>query len=209
MARTAEVSEAVNANVKVIKTVNLDEAQSGLGAIPAALAPYITVTEQGDALLHKTILTCVDLPLSVADDAGVAQYGGVKVYTFPEGAICSLGAVIAGNLTMGVTGTFIDAFTGVVALGSVVATTGASLISTEATWLQSVAMAVAAAKVAAIGAISIAAALTEAGARWVDGTVTPAPVFLNVAIADDATHTAGTGKFTGTITITWLNLGDK
>lgn len=36
---------------------------------------------------------------------------------------------------------------------------------------------------------------------------TAAPVFLNFAIADDATHTAGTGTFTGTITIAWVNVG--
>jgi hypothetical protein len=74
--------------------------------------------------------------------------------------------------------------------------------------LQSTANAEAAAKVAAIASHSVATALTESGARWYDGTGTPGPVFLNFAIADDATHTAGTGKFTGTITLTWINLGD-
>jgi hypothetical protein len=208
MVRRADGWVDVNANIRSPAPVNIDVNVEGCGLVPAAFQSYIVATEKGDGVFHQTVLTCTDLPISVADDAGVAQYGGVKVYTFPEGAICTLGAVVGGNLTMGVTGTFIDAFTGVMALGTVTASTGATLVSTEATWLQSVAMATAAAKVAAIAAKSIATALTEAGSRWVDGTGTPAPVWLNVAIADDATHTAGTGKFTGTITLTWVNLGD-
>jgi hypothetical protein len=211
MSRTVEVAVAVNANVKQTRTVDLDadSLAEEVGKVPAAVAAYVTATEYGDSLIHKTVLTCTGVPLSVADDAGVAQYGGVQVYTFPEGLICSLGAIVSGSLTMGVTGTFIDAFTGVNALGSVVATTGATLVAGEATWLQSTANATAAAKVAAISSVSVATQLTETSARVFDGTATPAPVFLNFAIADDATHTAGTGTFTGTITIAWLKVGDK
>jgi hypothetical protein len=178
------------------------------GTIPNAVKAYVSAVESGDGLINRVKLTCTALPISVADDAGVAQYGGVKIYTMPEGATCMLGAVISGSLTMGVTGTIIDAFTGVVALGSVTASTGATLVSTEATWLQSTTMTTAVAKVAVTKALPVAAALTEAGARWYDGTTTPGPVYLNVAIADDATHTAATGTWTGTITLTWVMLGD-
>jgi len=208
MSRTITVDEAVNANIAKKRVVDID-AQSTVaerGVVPAAVAPYVVATETGDNLIHKTVLTCTALPLSVADDAGVAQYGGVQVYTMPLGLIVSQAAKISGNLTMGATGTFIDAFTGVNALGTVVATTGATLVSTEATWLQSTANATAATKVAAISSISVATALTETSARCVDGTATAAPVFLNFAIADDATHTAGTGTFTGTITLLWSKI---
>lgn len=207
--RSIEVNEEVATGVVHKKTIDLDQTTVGCGTIPGAVSAYVTAVEEGDALIHRTTLTCTALPISVADDAGVAQYGGVKVYTFPEGLIASLGAIINGNLTMGVTGTFIDAFTGVNALGSAVAGTGASLTSTEATWLQSTANATASSKVAAISSVSIATQLTESGGRIYDGTATAAPVFLNFAIADDASHTAGTGTFTGTITIAWLKVGDK
>lgn len=169
----------------------------------------IKVTETGDDTIHRTLLTCTALPISVADDAGVAQYGGVQVYTFPQGLINLHGAIIDGALTMGLTGTIIDAFTGVVALGSATAGTGATLLTTEATWLQSTAMTTAVSKVAVCDAISIATQVTESGARWYDGTTTAAPMFLNFAIADDVTHTAATGTFTGTIQFIWSNLGDK
>lgn len=211
MTRTVEVQEQVNPNIQKRKVIDLDKQSviAEIGTVPDAVKPYITVTEYGDNLVHRTVLDCVNLPLSIADDAGVAQYGGVKVYNLPEGLIFSKGAIISGNLTLGDTGTIINAFTGVNALGSAVAGTGSTLTGTEATWLQSTANATAAAKVAAISSVSVATALTETSARVVDGTATPAAVYLNFAIADDATHTAGTGHFTGQITLAWEKIGDK
>lgn len=208
MARTIEVSTAINANVRRTDLIDLDAqaASTENGTVPSAVAAYVVATETGDNLIHKTVLTCTALPITVADDAGVAQYGGVKVYEFPLGLIYTAAAKMSGNLTMGVTGTFINTFTGVNALGSVVATTGATLVAGEATWLQETANAMAVAKVAAISSISIATQLTETSARVFDGRVTAAPMFLNFAIADDVTHTAGTGTFTGTITFAWLKV---
>lgn len=208
--RTTEVVKQINANIEKRMRVDFDKASDlrELGVVPDAAAPYITVTEYGDSLSHRTVLDCVNLPISVADDAGVAQYGGTKVYTMPEGLIFSKGAIIDGTLTMGDTGTFINAFTGVNALGTVAASTGNTLTSTEATWLQSTANGTASSKVAVINSVSIATNLTESSSRIVDGRTTPAPVYLNFAIADDATHTAGTGHFTGRIIISWEKIGD-
>jgi hypothetical protein len=205
MGRLVDASTQVNANIVKIKKVDLDSQGLGTdnGAVPAAVSATVVATEYGNKQFHKTVLTCTALPLSIADDAGVAQYGGVQVYTFPKGLVVTQAAKVEGNLTLGTTGTIIAAFTGVNALGSVVATTGSTLVSTEATWLQSTANATASAKVAAISSVSIATQLTESGGRVYDGRTTAAPVFLNFAIADDATHTAGTGTFTGTITIVW------
>ncbi len=207
MARIIKVSKtvAVSPNIRQIRDVDLDMLGESAenGSVPSAVSPYISVAEYGNNVLHKTVLTCTALPISIADDAGVAQYGGVQVYTFPLGLIATLMARLEGNLTLGTTGTIINTFTGVNALGSVVATTGSSLTSTEATYLQSTANATAAAKVAAISSVSIATALTEAAMRTVDGRSTAAPMFLNFAIADDASHTAGTGSFTGVITFDW------
>lgn len=181
---------------------------NGVGSVPDAVKAYVTATESGNGIVNRTKLVCTAVPISVADDAGVAQYGGVQLYTFPESIICLHGAVLSGNLTMGDTGTFIDAFTGVIALGSATAGTGATLVSTEATWLQSTAMSTASSKVAATAAYPVATQVTESGARWYDGHTTAGPVYLNVAIADDATHTAGTGTWTGTITLIWSAIAD-
>ncbi|MFA5387277.1 MAG: hypothetical protein WC322_02670 [Candidatus Paceibacterota bacterium] len=208
MTRTIQVSQQVNANVKRDKLVDIDQQSSvvEVGLVPDAVNAYVVATEYGDSLFHKTVLTCTAVPISFADDGGVAQYGGVKLYTFPEGLIVSQGAMTKGALTM--PAPFIDAFTGVNALGNVTASTGATLISTEATWLQSTANATASSKVAAISSVSVAAALTESSGRCVNGTSTPAPLFLNFAIADDVAHDAGTGLFTGVVTIVWCKVGD-
>jgi hypothetical protein len=75
--------------------------------------------------------------------------------------------------------------------------------------MQEVDVAAATSKVASVDAVSAATALTEAGARWLDGTTTAIDMYLNLVVDDDASHTSGTGTFTGTVTITWINLGDK
>src|SRR5688572_13238439 len=158
----------------------------------------VTAKEYGSDVLHKTILTCTATPITITDDAGVAQYGGVKVYDFPAGAICVLGAVIDGALTAGVTGTIIDNWDGDVALGTATATTGATLTGTEADILQSTSVSAGASdKIGIAEAFPVATALTESGARWHNGTATAIDMFLNFVIDDDATHTAGTATFTG------------
>lgn len=169
----------------------------------------VSAVEAGDGVWHRTTLTCTATPITISDDAGQAQYGGVKVYDFPAGLINIQGAVIDGALTAGVTGTIIDAWTGGVALGTVTATTGTTLTSTEANIMPEVDIAAATAKVGACDAVSVATALTESGARWLDGTTTAIDMFLNFVIDDDASHTAGTATFTGTVTFLWANLGDK
>jgi hypothetical protein len=167
----------------------------------------VTVQEYGGGIVNKTVLTCTATPITVADDAGVAQYGGVKVYDFPEGMLCIHGAVIDGSLTG--YASLIDTFDGDVALGTVTATTGATLTSTEANILQSTALTQAVAEVANSDAQSIATALTESGARWLDGTATAVDMYLNFVIDDNAAHGAGTATFTGTISFLWSVLGDN
>lgn len=169
----------------------------------------VTAREFGNNVLHKTVLTLAATPISIADDAGVAQYGGVKIYDFPAGLICTLGAVIDGSITLGTTGTIIDAWAGGVALGTVTATTGATLVSTEANIMKEVDVAAATAKVASIDAESVATVLTESGASWLDGTATAIDMYLNLVVDDDASHTAGTGTITGTVTFFWMNIGDN
>lgn len=168
----------------------------------------VAVTEKGSGLIHQTVLTCTATPITISDDPDVAQYGGVKVYDLPLGSIMTMGAVVSGILTAGVTGTIIDNWDGDVALGTATATTGATLTGTEADIMPSVAVSAGASdKDGVVQAVSVATALTESGARWFDGTGTAKDVFLNFVIDDDATHTAGTATFTGVITLTWVNLG--
>jgi hypothetical protein len=185
--------------------------QSHIANLPGtASGTGVVATEYCTGLVNKTVLTCTATPITVADDPGVSQYGGAgKIYDFPEGLIWTMGAIVSGTILMGATGTFINTWSGVIALGTAAASTGSTLVSTEATWLQSVAIGAATAKLGTIDAVSVATALTEAGSRWVDGTATAADMFLNLAIADDASHTAGTGVFNGTVKFLWTCLGDN
>jgi len=169
----------------------------------------VTAYEYGNAASKKTVLECNALTVTISDDAGVAQYGGVKVYDFPEGMLMIKGARVTGTLTAGTTGTIIDNWDGDVALGSATATTGATLTGTEADIMPSVAVSAGASdKDGVVSAVSVATALTESGARWLDGTSTAKDLFLNFVIDDDATHTAGTATFTGTIEFNWEMMGD-
>lgn len=179
---------------------------AGVGAVAGT---NVSVVEYGTADIHKTVITLTNEVITISDDAGVAQYGGTKIYDFPQGLLCTMGAVIDGALTTGVTGTIKATWDGDVALGTATATTGATLTGTEADVLQSTATTTAVANVGVTDAVSIATALTESGARWFDGTATAKDLYLNFVIDDDASHTAGTATFTGTITIMWSIIGDK
>lgn len=155
----------------------------------------------------STLLTCTATPFSFTDETSTVQYSGVKVYDFPLGAICILGAVVDGALTLATP--FVDNWEGDVALGTATATTGATLTTTEADILPSVAIAAATSKVGTIGAVPVATALTESGARWLDGTGTAKDMYLNFKVDDNVAHT-GTlaGTFTGTVAFHWIYLGD-
>ena len=190
----------------VLQGRQLTELDASMGAESAAT---ISATHYGNGIYNKAVLTCIELPITLADDAGVAQYGGVKVYDFPEGLIKVDGAVIDGSIELGTTGTITTTWGGGIALGTVTATTGATLTGTEANILPEVNVAAATASVAVVDAVSVATALTESGARWLDGTATAIDMYLNLVVDDSVSHTAGTGSFTGTVTFLWQVLGDK
>jgi len=156
--------------------------------------------------LHKTILTCATTPITFTDVPHTEMYGGVKIYDFPAGSICTLGAVVSGTLSIAAA---LATFAGGVALGTVTATTGTTLASTEADIMQEVDVAAAAANVATISAVQFATALTESGATWLDGTATAKDMYLNFVIDENAANVTGLGYFSGTVTVTWINLGDK
>jgi hypothetical protein len=57
--------------------------------------------------------------------------------------------------------------------------------------------------------INVAAAVANgalAASAQIDGTTTPVPVYFNTAIATGSIN--GGQTFTGTVTLSWVNLGD-
>lgn len=167
----------------------------GRGASPAST---IVAAEYGnDTTWRKTVLTVTALAVALSDDAGVAQYGGAKIYDFPLGLIQFGGAVVSGNFTG--YASLIDTFASNVAIGTATAGSGLTLTSTEANIMQQTANATAAAEVAAVSASGTAT-------QMAGGHATATDAYLNFTVADDAAHGTGNAAFTGTVTIFWRNL---
>jgi len=178
---------------------------SGVGAKNGAT---VAAVEYGDGVIHQTVLTCTATPFTFGDEAGQGQYGGTKIYDFPEGLIATIGCVIDGSMTL--TAPAIDAWDGDIGLGVEAPTDHQDAANKIGQILQSTATTQAVSKVANVDAVQAATLLTESGARWRDGTATAVDLFLNLLVDDNVAHdNTITGTFTGTVTITWMNLGDK
>lgn len=207
------------AATEVIAAIDANTAASGADAPTVGAGTKngatVTVTETGDELTHKTVLTCVNTPITMGDEAGVGQYGGAKLYDFPAGLIATLGGVIDGSVTTPVhddaAGGTIATWDGDIALGTAAPTDHATGLVAADTgrYLQSTATTQAIGQAANVDAVSAATGLTESGARWTDGTSSAADLFLNLLVDDSANNDAHTALFTGTITIVWMNIGDK
>jgi len=176
---------------------------AGAGAVAGTGAAAV---EYGDATVHQTVITFTDTPITLADEAGVIAYGGLKVYDLPEGAILINGAVADINLTKSSAGVN-DNWDGDISIGTATAANDADLTSTEADIVAKTAT-----PQAAAGATTGDMVTATAQMAIFDGTAAAKDVFVNVLV-DDADHdvngTACNIILNGTITITWVNLGDK
>ena len=123
---------------------------------------------------------------------------GVKVYTFPAGRILVLGAVI--NCTTTIDGASGGAATAPLAVGTTDATAAdnATLDGTEADIIPSTAT--------ANGASTWKAAL--AASAQFDGTTTAVALYVNAGVTDAISAGSVTVVIAGTLTVTWINLGD-
>lgn len=173
------------------------------GAVPTAVAAYVTATETGNGVVNQTTLTITALPLTMTD---AAAGGGVKVFNFPAGRIARIGAeaslaltttsVLASTLNAGVTCNY--------GVGSTTQANG-TLATTEQDIVQTTNVTAS----ATINVAGAAAAGVGAGVlASLDGRVTPIAAFLNVGVATgtdidgDATVTVS-----GTVVITWAKIG--
>lgn len=178
---------------------------AGLGYIPGGTLDNVvtgtaisglTVEEfGGNGILRQTKLTFNAVAFTITDN-GANGSGGLKVYTFPIGVIKTDGGVANIAITYG---TVTDANV-IASVGSVTAAADATLTSTEANIIASTA----AATTSGAGTFAgIASAVA-----YLDGTATAAAVFLNIATSTDPS-TNNSMTLTGTLLITWTNLGDK
>lgn len=184
-----------------IKASALGSATSTAGVKNGAT---VTATEAGTGVVHQTTLTLAATPVTMRD---TEQGGGVKIYDFPEGRILVLGStasiavtttsVLADSLNAGVTCNY--GIGTVTQANATVATTEQDIVQVTA-FTSSATINVAGAVAKGVGVLAA-----------FDGTTTPIDAFLNLAVAGagdiDVTATA-TVTVSGTVNITWINLGD-
>jgi len=152
-------------------------------------------------LIHQTVLTLTALSVTMVDATTAGNQGGVKIYDFPEGNILILGGT-ADLTTLAGAGGITDTAALVGSVGSVVAATdNATLTSTEANIVPSMSGTL-------TGGAGTLKGVNTATA-FLDGTATAADVYLNLAVPDAGSSADDTVAVSGTITITWINLGDK
>lgn len=207
--RVAEAGTSVTrVKVKLLSTLvpqarqlSLGTAGSGAGA---AAGTNVTAAENGDSLVHQTVLTLAATPVTVANTTG-ASFGSQKLYDFPEGRILVLGTTAYFSEISWAGQDIGTGGSGDYSLGTT-ATSDATLDSTDVDLLPSSAMLDP--FVAGVGRSNAGTAL--AAAAQFDGTATPKDAYLNVIIddADVADAASDTVLFTGTVKITWINLGD-
>lgn len=172
----------------------------GIGASAQAT---VIVEERGDDTFHKTILSLVNMPVTVGNTTG-ASFGSKKLYDFPEcryqlvGGNCDLTFDwSAAGANIGQTGS------GDAALGST-ATADATLSGTDVDHMASTAMLDP--FVAGVGTLSgVLVKDTE-----FDGSATAKDLYLNVIIDDTdvADAESDTIYVSGTIIMVWINYGD-
>jgi hypothetical protein len=209
--RPNAVSVQVDSDDNKLKFMDTNGAiQSLLTAIPETAGVVVaakgTVVESGSGPVHKTVITLALTGANDLDLAGDADNSiGVKVYDFPAGRIHILGVVVDAVCVVN------DAFNAsandvfLVSLGSADATQAANAVldSTEADLLPSTIL-----DTISNTTLSLALKAALVAAAVFDGTTTALDLFVNAAVTNASTTKAVTLAITGTITITWINLGD-
>lgn len=178
-------------------TGNLTTA-SGVGAKNGSA---VSVVELGDGAVHKTVFTLTALSVTMTDAGAAGCHGSHKIYDFPEGVIQVLGCsynltTLAGSGGIGDTAALVGA------LGTTAtATDNATLTTTEANLIAST-----------TGTLTAGAGVLQSHGSLVatafDGHTTPVDAYLNLAVPDAGSSASDTVTVSGTITITWVNLGD-
>lgn len=149
----------------------------------------------------KTTVSFSNMVVNMTD-AGVAGcHGFQKLFDFPQGNILILGASTDVQVLAGAGG-IVDTAALVAAVGSAqVSAADATLTTTEANVVPSIAATLAGGAGNADGESTAAVTL--------DGTTTPAAAHLNFAVPDAGSTANDTLIVNGTVTFTWINLGDN
>ena len=167
-------------------------------SVGAASVATVSANEQIAGFVHQTTLTLTDLAITMRD---TEQGGGAKIYDFPEGRILILGAVA--SIAVTTTSAILTTLNG----GKTCNWGQAS--ATVATTEQNLIPVTAFTSSATIDVAGATATAALAASAQFDGTATAIDAYLNLAVAG-ATDIDGDATVTvdGTVTLTWVFLGD-
>ena len=135
------------------------------------------------------------------------EYQGTKIYDFPECRMYVVGAVatLQQKTTSTLASTLNASSTGAIGLGTATASA-----TTLATTMQDIIPTTAFTSSATINVAGTAVGAVLAAAAFFDGTGTAKDLYLNTAFATTADVDGNaTQTISGTVVITWSNLGDK
>jgi hypothetical protein len=163
----------------------------------------LSVYHKQSGIVNQTVFTLDNVAQAVVNGT---EYQGTKLFDFPAGRIQILGAIatIAQKTTSVLASTLNASVTGAVAVGSAAAS-NVSLTSTMVNIIPSTAFT----SSATINVAGTAVSAPLGATTQLDGTSTAVPVYINTAYATTGDVDAdATQTLTGTITITWINLGE-
>lgn len=170
-----------------------ESSTSGVSARHVAFGPFV-----------QTTITLDNVAQAVVNGT---EYQGTKIFNFPETRMWVVGTVatLQQKTTSALASTLNASSTGAISVGTATASS-TTLSTTMADFLPSTAFT----SSATVNVAGTAVSGVLAAAAFFDGTSTAKSLYLNTAYATttdvdgDATQT-----ISGTIVITWLNLGDK
>ena len=174
-----------------------------VGAANAPATGSIVVAHSQFGPFCQTTLTLNNVPQTVVNGT---EYQGTKIYDFPQGRILVMGvtATLQQKTTSALASTLNASSTGAISLGTVTASS-TTLATTMVDLLPSTAFT----SSATINVAGTAVSAALAASAQFDGTTTAKDVYLNTAYATTGDVDAdATQTISGTIVITWTNLGD-
>lgn len=176
---------------------------TSVGAPKQPAIGSVTAKHEQFGPICKTTLTLDNVGQTVVNGT---EYQSTQIYDFPEGRILVLGAIgrLQQKTTSALASTLNASVTGAISLGTAAASS-TTLSGTAADLLPSTAFT----SSATINVAGTAVTAALAASAQFDGTGTAKDIFLNTAYATTTDVDANaTQTISGTITITWINLGD-
>lgn len=174
-----------------------------VGAPKQPASGSVTAKHEQFGPLTQTTLTLSNVAQTVTNGT---EYQSTQIYDFPAGRLLVLGvtATLQQKTTSAIASTINSGVTGAISLGTAAAS-NVSLTSTMVDLLPSTAFT--SSTTINVAGTAVTAAL--AASAHFDGTATAKDMYLNTAYATTTDVDGnGTQTISGTIVITWINLGD-